>query len=58
MTLTGPLEDDEAVRLLSWLKDWFDTALKASTGEADVGIFVQMQAGADFLLRHRFALRP
>lgn len=57
MTLTGRLDDQDANRLAPWLREWFAPALE-HTGPADIGVFVQAQAGADFLLRNRVALRP
>jgi len=56
MTLSGRLDPMQAERLRPWVEEWFAPALAEPPAAADIGVFAQFQAGAEFTLRRRFRL--
>ena len=56
MTLTGRLDDSDAASLMPWLQNWLGPALDDDSRAADLAVFAQPHAGADFVLRRRFPL--
>ena len=57
MTLTERLDDADAASLMPWLQSWLGPALGDDWREANLAVFVQPRAGADFVLQRRFPLR-
>ncbi len=57
MTISERLDATRAERLRPWIEEWFAPALADPPGAAEVGVFVQPGAGAEFVLRRRFRMR-
>jgi putative phosphonate metabolism protein len=56
MTISERLDSIQAQRLRPWIEEWFASALTEPPAAADIGVFAQIGAGAEFTLRRRFRL--
>ena len=45
MTISERMDPTRAERLQPWIEEWFAPALADPPGDADVGVFVQLEAG-------------
>jgi len=56
MTLTGPVNREQAEMMAGFLNDWFREALREPLWVEDLCVFIETEVGGEFRLGARFPL--